>query len=258
MPLLEWLNENPALSGRLSKPVKTVRREFWFDGGDKIYLLFDFIEGKAARGRMTPAQLTETAEILAHLHGTPLSGLTGSELQTEDFSVPFCFALERFILTDLTAAPADARDVILPNMDKLTGLIGWVKEHAERLAERGHQMVLCHTDAHGFNLIQGEGLALVDWDGVKLAPAELDLMLYTKKDYWEVFLLKYASLRPGFTVDDNLLRFYVRRRRVEDIWACVESIMSGTLTDGPRKREMDILTACIRDLGDDFFALSLD
>jgi thiamine kinase-like enzyme len=38
-----------------------------------------------------------------------------------------------------------------------------------------HAMQLCHTDAHGWNLMQNQNLMLIDWEGLKLAPVEADL-----------------------------------------------------------------------------------
>lgn len=61
-------------------------------------------------------------------------------------------------------------------------------------------MVLCHTDAHGWNLIQSNKLVLVDWEGLRLAPPEADLNMFTKKRILGYFSGELHQLPTKFQI----------------------------------------------------------
>ena len=130
-----------------------------------------------------------------------------------------------------------------------------VKALSEKFKEKNFSMTLCHIDAHGYNLIQSERLILVDWEMAKYAPPELDLILFTKPEYWTVFIGHYNKLRPDFVLDNDLLLFYVHRRKIEDIWEFINSLLNDKQTNEQRQLELDLLLGCCKSLDDDFFAL---
>jgi len=104
-------------------------------------------------------------------------------------------------------------------IDKAHELAEYVK--SERLP-----IVLCHTDIHGWNLMQTDSLILIDWESLKFAPAEADLYTFWGDwywgdskwgSYWDTFLPVYQKLRPEYVVNEKVLRFYQIRRHIEDI-----------------------------------------
>ncbi len=255
MPILIWLNENTELLGRIVRPIKTVAGDFCFDDAENVVLLFDFIEGEPVGEALTHLQLSEAAEILACLHGsTSAIPFIGEEMR-EGFSVPFCGAMEAFIARDFAASPEDVKAILQPCLPRLLAMSGEVKALAEQAKRKNVQMVLCHTDAHGYNLMQGQRLMLVDWEGIKLAPAEADLLMFTKPEYWDVFMAKYRKLRPDFCLDQDILSFYVLRRKIEDIWEFVEGIVQNNLSAEERARDLGHLSRCCETLENGCFSL---
>jgi aminoglycoside phosphotransferase (APT) family kinase protein len=130
-----------------------------------------------------------------------------------------------------------------------------VKSLAEKMNRKSKKMVLCHTDAHGFNLIQGDNLFLVDWESIKVAPAEVDLVMFSKKDYWDIFIKHYLNLRPDFELDSEILIFFILRRKIEDIWDFIASILYDELTIKEREGNLAYLANCCKTLDDCWFEL---
>jgi len=255
MPVLIWLNENTGLRGRIVNPVKTSSGAHCFDDGENVYLLFDFIEGETVGKTLTHKQLLEAADILAGLHSAGSVVPIRPEPIREDFSVPFSDSLDHFIAEDYPASPADIKAVLQPCLEQLLLKSTELKSLSEKARQKKAEMVFCHTDAHGWNLIMAEHLVLVDWEGLKLAPAEADFVMFTKRDYWEIFIGHYQKLRPEFIMDHDLLSFYILRRKIEDIWAFIEGILLDNPCDEQRKRDLNFLSNCCNTLEDSFFEL---
>jgi len=255
IPILFWLNENTDLRGRITSPYKTTSDEYLFEDDENIFLLFDYIEGETVGNSMMPSQLTEAAEILATLHNISHEIPFNMDKLKEDFSVPFCHSLEEFITDELDKSPADIKSIMLPYLKQLVEKNDEVKMLAEKFKAKTFEMALCHVDAHGNNLMQGERLVLVDWEMIKFAPVELDLIMFTKKEYWDIFIKQYQKLRPSFILDNDLLKFYVHRRNIEDTWAYIESITYDKQSVEQRRFDLNKLLSCLKVLDDDFFAI---
>jgi thiamine kinase-like enzyme len=84
--------------------------------------------------------------------------------------------------------------------------------------------VLCHGDAHGNNVIQGERLVLVDWEDLRLAPPEADLFIHAWHPHGDVLLKSYSAACHGYQINHELLFFYVLRRRIEDVWVDIQRL----------------------------------
>jgi len=255
MPILMWLNENTKLQGKIVRPIKTNKGGYRFDDDENVFLLFDYIEGETVGRTLTQTQILEAANILALLHNYGDEIPMNTEKIREDFSVPFCHSLEHFIAEDYKTAPNDVKAILQPCLEKLLSINEAVKSSSEKVKQKNIKMVLCHTDAHGFNLMQSEHLVLVDWEGIKLALAEADLIMFTKKEYWDIFIERYERQRPNFILDDELLLFYILRRKIEDIWAFIESILFDDQAEEERKRDLNLLSKCCYTLDDLYFEL---
>lgn len=256
IPILMWLNENTKLNGRIVRPLKTHKGDYRFDDDENVVLLFDYIEGEPVGKTMTQAKIVEAADIMAclHNHGNEIPFNMGKI--KEDFSVPFCLSLEHFIAKNCSTTPHDIKAILQPCLQQLISKNNEVKLLSEKVKRKNVNMVLCHTDAHGWNFIQSEHLVLVDWEGIKLAPAEADLVMFTKKDYWDTFIEHYTKLRGKFILDNDLLLFYLLRRKIEDIWAFIEGILFDNLSDVQRERDLTLLSDCCQSLDNLFFELS--
>jgi spectinomycin phosphotransferase len=255
MPILIWLNENTQLQGRVVRPIKTNAGDYRFDDDENVYLLFDYFEGETVGKIFTDAQIIEAAGIMACLHSHGAEIPVNTEKIKEDFSVPFCFSLEHYVKESYSKSPDDIKTILQPCLEQLVSKTSEVITLSQKVTEKNSKMVLCHTDAHGFNFIQSKQLVLIDWEGLKLAPAEADLVMFTKKEYWTIFIDNYKKLRPGFMLDTDILTFYILRRKIEDIWAFVEGILVDHPSNEQRERDLEFLSECCRSLDDLWFEL---
>lgn len=71
----------------------------------------------------------------------------------------------------------------------------------------------------------GNVLILIDWEGLKVAPPEADIMFLSDKPYYNQFLETYQEKHPDFHVDHDTIEFYRARRKLEDIWEFVEQVL---------------------------------
>jgi hypothetical protein len=218
-------------------------------------LLFDYIEGENVGANLTPQQLWEAAGIIACLHNYRDDIPVLPDEIHEDFSLPFCDSLEQFIADNFSTSTGELRAILEPCLTQLLAKNNEVKSLADKLKQKNIRMVLCHTDAHGFNLMQGKSLVLVDWEGVKLAPSEMDLMMFSKPDYWENFFKQYKKLRPDFELDNDVFAFYIWRRKIEDIWDFIASVLYDDLTVRERESNLVTLAKCCETLDDLWFEL---
>ena len=70
-----------------------------------------------------------------------------------------------------------------------------LRAQAEALRHAPLRYALCHTDIHGWNLMQEDRLILIDWEGLKLAPVEADLFSFT-----ETFFFGDGAAEEGFFI----------------------------------------------------------
>ncbi len=89
-------------------------------------------------------------------------------------------------------------------------------------------MVFCHTDLHNWNLMQSKNiLILIDWEGLKVAPPEADLMFLKEKPYYKCFLDIYQEKHPDFQVNSDSMEFYLFEIRTGIIFVQCNRICIG-------------------------------
>jgi spectinomycin phosphotransferase len=153
-------------------------------------LVYPWVEGvPATELGLTDRQWAALGRFVAELHRTVLPADLAATVARESF-VPW------------GAGPVRALDARIgqgrlgdPLGRELAGLwrahrdqIGHAADRAERLgravAATPPELVLCHADLHLANLLTDRGgrLAVIDWDGLQLAPRERDLCFFVTGD----------------------------------------------------------------------------
>jgi Ser/Thr protein kinase RdoA (MazF antagonist) len=231
-----------ARDGRLFVPL---------DGG--LLILFDWIEGRLVEyGPLPDEILVRLGTLVGTLHtSTPRIALPGAP--REGFEIPFEEDLLRG-LDDLSqvgagnrAAQQTLQDLLVPRRDQVLALLD--RLHGLQAAARAQnaEMVVCHTDLHGGNLIlDAEGtLHILDWEGALLAPAEHDLYTFAgDRRFEELFVPRYreawahAGLQGTAEPDPTRLAFYMYRRNLEDLTDYVVRIMYEE--NGPAQDDEDL------------------
>jgi len=220
MSVASWLESNTSLQGKINAPILTKTGTIKAETKNHSYLLFSFIDGITPR--TTPLTVTQQEE---------LAGIVG-ELHRHGTDMPFDFARiqETFEIPckELINTPPDANNktCVYRQYEMVLHAIETAQELVEYTRNEQLPFVLCHSDIHGWNLMQSEKLILIDWESIKFAPAEADLYTFWGDwywgdskwgSYWDTFLPVYEKYHPGYIYRDEVLRFYQIRRHIEDI-----------------------------------------
>jgi spectinomycin phosphotransferase len=145
--------------------------------------LFPFVEGESGDfGDSTSSQhRTGLVRALAELHQTPRAALPPAQPLDLDFSgrrglEAALTQLDRTWESGPYAEPA--RAWLASHADDLDRLLNDFDQLAAIVAAAGEAPVITHGEPHPGNVMRGpDGLMLIDWDTVGLAPPERDLWL---------------------------------------------------------------------------------
>ncbi len=242
MPIVVWLNNNTELKNRIICPILSNSGEYKYEDEKCIYLLFPYIEGYTlGKKTMSSQQIKEIAEILAQLHNYGAEIPIATSSITEDFAVPFCRELKE-ILVSLGQTQTNETETILKQFIEILLInIDKVEKLSAKLTKETLPFVLCHTDVHGWNLMQSDRLILIDWEGMKLAPPEADLFAFIGNLFWhncsDEFMKIYQTIHTDFEINLEVLEFYQTRRRIEDICAFAQALLYDKNIDETERKE---------------------
>jgi spectinomycin phosphotransferase len=195
-----------------------------FDG--HLLILFRWIEGQTVGfERLSDEILAKLAPLVGRLHdSTP--HIEWPDPPCESFDIPFEETLPDDLraLQDITSADTfgqqELRRLLLPRRDEVLGLLGRLGALQAQVRALDKEMVYCHTDLHGGNLMLDEGgtLYVVDWEGAWLAPPEHDLFFFVWDErFWDLFLPRYERAFRPVRLDSATFGFYFYRRNLEDL-----------------------------------------
>lgn len=234
LPILHDLHH----SGRfpwLPAPVRAIDGAFTvpFDRCD--LLLSTFVPGRHPPedcAQWPEALVRQFAERVAALHSLGETGLFGL-LPREEFRLVFRSSLEEGMERLEAAANWERpgvlalRELLLPRRHELLHLIDRTEELAVQARGRTQSLVPCHADLHRLNLIVGEdgALYLLDWEGLRLAPAEQDLFFWADEPIGASVLRRYLTARPDADLDADTFAYYYHYRNLEDLEAWVSRIL---------------------------------
>lgn len=248
MPVLEWLSTSAALHGRVLTPVKTKRGTYKIETENEVSVLFLFEQGTVPGIQgMTQAQTAELAETLALLHSTGATVPFETPGLEEDVSLPFCVQLIQF-LDHMDSEDETLYAITAPHARMLRAAAHETQRLRDAYRTAYSPLVLCHGDAHGNNVIQGDRLVLADWEDLRLAPAEADLFIHAWHPHGGALLEAYAAARPGYRIHQELLHFYVLRRRLEDVWVDIQRLTEEAPPEAERANLLDYIHQGIKEV----------
>ncbi|MCF7620081.1 aminoglycoside phosphotransferase family protein [Bacillus sonorensis] len=232
-PIVQWLNDHTQLRGSLPVPVLTKSGAYKCEDDHGIYLLYEYIDGETIGDRpLHSGDIRKLAEITAELHtygeGIPVK----TDRIKESFAVPFLRQMREWLGG---ALPGNTTELFDPYVDSVYHMMEKAEELSDQLKSGSLRLALCHTDIHNWNLMtSGREFILIDWEGLKLAPVEADLMFFADQPYFHEFMTIYWQVHKGFQLDQQALRFYQLRRRLEDVWEFAEQLVFDCQTEQER------------------------
>lgn len=240
MPVVLWLYDHTPLHDNMTAPILTRDGSYKYENATFLYMVFPFIDGGTINeANLKPEQTRALAQIVAQLHTYGAEIPVPTARLSETFDISFCDSLSRWLRN---SHDSSLNEILTQYADITAQAINTLRKSADNLRQSDLRYALCHTDIHGWNLMQSDSLILIDWEGLRLAPVEADLFSFTDSFFfgyaWEDFLSVYRTVHKDFTVNPAAMRFYRLRRRLEDIHAFAESILSDNLTSEDIRRSL--------------------
>ncbi len=228
-------------------PLATTTHQLWAQAHGFNWLLYPFFEGRSGlQAGLSQAQWIALGECMKAVHATKLPAGLAEQVPREDFAPRWRRMVEAFhqqvaqgTYDDPTASRlaeywTTKRDEIQRILERAEGL-------AQALEHRGLNLVVCHSDLHGNNVLLGadDELAVVDWDEPILAPKERDLMFVGGGvgGVWNQ-PLEATWFYEGYSdtvIDPVALAYYRYERIVEDFAAYGERILRMQGSTGDRE-----------------------
>jgi spectinomycin phosphotransferase len=239
-------------------PLETKSKQGWADLSEYKMILYPFIEGKDGFEReLTDDQRKILGVALKAIHSAKLPPSLGERIPSETFDPRWRESLKSFQRQVESNTYQDSTAAQLAGfMKSKRGEIGRLVKRTEELAteiqSKPLELVLCHTDIHGGNiLIRTDGqppiLYIVDWDNPLLAPKERDLMfigggidnIWTSKREEAIFYEGYGETE----INLSALAYYRYERVIEDLAVTCEQLLLSDEGGADRERSLGWFTS---------------
>jgi spectinomycin phosphotransferase len=220
--------------------IETKSKQHYTDFGKYKIILYPFIEGKNGfEMELSDSHKRTLGAALKSIHSVQLPPELKKQIPQETYSPKYREQVKEFqrqventTFSDLNAAKL--ADFIKSRRNEIDHLIQRTEELASEIQSQSHELVLCHTDIHGANILitNKDEFYIVDWDAPLLAPKERDLMfigggidnLWKSERDETIFYEGYGKTDIDFT----MMAYYRHERVLEDLAAYGEQLL---LTD---------------------------
>jgi spectinomycin phosphotransferase len=236
-------------------PLETRSRQRWADCGEYKLILYPFIEGRNGFERdLTDQHRQILGAAFKGIHTAQVPQELKELIRKETFSSEwrddmrlFQAKVENKNSSDSTAAKL--AEFIKSRQGEISRLIGRAEQLALQLQGQSANLVLCHSDIHGGNiLISNTGeLYIVDWDDPILAPRERDLMFIGGgiDELWKSER-ETARFYKGYgktEIDLAALAYYRYERVIEDLVVICEQVLLTDEGGADRERSLGWFTS---------------
>ncbi|MCJ8006526.1 aminoglycoside phosphotransferase family protein [Lederbergia wuyishanensis] len=227
IPLVKWIYDQTELNSNIVSPISTKFDVNKCEDECFLYLLSEYVQGTTiGENPLNHSQVNDLARILGLLHS--YTSIIPNELieqqKVESFDIEYCDSLSSFILQDLDKKHDVVLEILNPYTSCLLDKIERMNYLSNTLKHKALKYVLCHADAHNWNIMQAENLMLIDWECVKMAPQEQDLILIVTEPYAQQFLKEYRKHMNYAKIDIDAFEFYFLKRKLEDIWEWIKDL----------------------------------
>ena len=218
-------------------PLQTASKRHWADFSPYKMILYPFVEGKDSFDtELTDDLKRELGAALKRIHALKIPPDLCRTIPKETFSPQWRERwkdLQRLVDSSTFDDPTAAKlaTFIKSRRHEIRRLVERTEELASELQSKSLDLVLCHTDIHGANVLITEldELYIVDWDNTLLAPKERDLMfvgggidnIWNSDRDISVFYEGYGTTK----IDFPMMTYYRYERIIEDLVAYAEQLV---------------------------------
>lgn len=233
VPLMHNFRANNILTNRVPHLVLTVNGTYKCEDTSGVYMLYHYIDGETIGERpLSEGEVQQFAETIAVLHEQESENLQAKANMVENFEVNFANDLTEALSNHLKG---DIATIVHPYKNLIMEQLVFIEKLGNELKQKKLSFSLVHTDLHPWNLMkEKDRLIIIDWEGLRLAPPEADIMFIIDEAYQEQFFRSYCQIRPHYSVNIEVLRYYQIKRKLEDIWEFIEQLLKESLTSDKR------------------------
>jgi spectinomycin phosphotransferase len=229
-------------------PLETRSKQHYADFNEYKLILYPFIAGQDGFEReLTDRHRQFLGTALKGIHTAKIPSELRSLIPQETYSAHWRELLKNFqtwvenrVFAESTAAKL--ADFMRSRRNEIGQVINRTEELTLELQSRAGELVLCHSDFHGGNILisDNDELYIVDWDNPILAPKERDLMFIGggidgiwKSERDEArFYDGYGKTEVNLTA----LAYYRYERVIEDLAVICEQLLSTVEGGADRER----------------------
>lgn len=166
-------------------PILTKDKKPVFRHENTSFVLYPFLSGGDAMQKgMSLRQWTELGTVMKAVHSTVLPEQMAAFLPRERFSPEYRrkaeYFMRRILAGEMREQPGAAvAETLHAHRNQISHLISQAEMLGQKLAARPDiRLTICHADLHKWNLFITDAgdWYVIDWDSLKLAPKECDLM----------------------------------------------------------------------------------
>jgi spectinomycin phosphotransferase len=221
-------------------PFETRSKRAWADFNEYKMILYPFIDGTDGfHLALSDRQKRNLGAALKKIHGIQIPLELQKLLPRETLSPYWRERLTAFqaqVAKDkfVESTASKLAEFMNTKRSEIDRLVERVEDLASKLRSKPLQLVLCHSDIHGGNVLisKNDELYIVDWDNPILAPKERDLMFIGGgiDEIWKtereeaIFYEGYGNTE----INKVALAYYRYERVIEDLAVICEQLL---LTD---------------------------
>ena len=231
----------------LVPPIRTSFGQLTATAGTLGVVLQPWVAGRSAMDAgLSPIAWRAFGATLRAVHDSGIEGDFAARLPREPFDLPSADRvrrlMERIASEPIAASGAGLVEVLTRPGDRIAALVERGEELAATLEPRVWELVVCHADIHGANVLATDdgGVALVDWDGPMLAPRERDLMFVIgSRIARDVTPDEEAAFFAGYgpvDVDADAIRLFRCERILEDVAEVGDDVLDRGMDGEPAAR----------------------
>lgn len=219
------------------QPIPTVKGQSFISYKCCKAALYPYIEGGSGIDmKLSDEQWIELGRLIKNVHNSDIPPHITANLKRELFSLKWYAATQSFINRVEKESFKDPISIktaqfLNENREEIVQLLRQIEQLRDLLQNQPHDLVICHADIHGWNLLidHDHKLYLIDWDTVILAPKEKDLM-FIDAGIWDtggngtqdtaLFYKGYGETK----INKELISYFRINRILEDIAIYCEHI----------------------------------
>ncbi|MBO1005338.1 phosphotransferase [Pseudogracilibacillus auburnensis] len=231
-------------------PLLNNRNEWKAELENILLILFPWIEGDTLANAypLSKNQVRTIAKLAAKLHQTTPAIAGEVQLPFEKFDVSFLDELlvniEKLVnqSLDLADYKLALSKLLIPKKDDIHSFTFLVKELNAIFIKKEMDLVLCHGDLWGGNLIQAKGgITIIDWESVILAPFEREMAGYVTQSPLDFIDAYSKQMGRKIKPNTDLLRYYCFSAHLRNLHYWMNNILHHNINDDQQANDLDMI-----------------